>query len=413
MKIFLFILIVTSGMEIYGYPVVDVILVSIFFFIITVANKRPLKTKIDWVLVFILYIILQIFRGMYVLSDFRMVYWLFFFIIVGFSHQYFYGLYKSSRIDQKFSNNIFNYSVVYFLIYGLLGFLIENPDDYQGTIWVGSSGAFLVIIPLFCSHLNIFQNSGYSLSKFKLSGLLIFLCAATIHQSRIGVYLFFIYLICLTFRATIHNLRKFVLMSLLVAICFFTWAQARHFFYDNPSYAGNSEIRMVQDMFDSEVGIEGQSDVGRIVMVISIYQKLLSSPVELIFGSGWYTSRLTLKPFEIENRKEYGLRVAHLADGKPLQVISLAAIISDLGIIGLFLILYFFFKSASQIWQTKSQGRMIFLIFLMSNWLFFMVAYSTTSILSFLLFLPNGIIVALARANSPSSQLVRRETKND
>ena len=146
-------------------------------------------------------------------------------------------------------------------------------------------------------------------------------------------------------------------------------------------------------------------------MLKSISDKFFSSPEETLIGSGWYTSRFTLKPYELKNRNDYGLDVKHLVTGKPLQVNSLAAIVSDLGIIGLLFILYFFTKSTVQILKSKSKGCIIFIIFLMANWLFFLVAYSTTSILSFLLFLPNGIIVSMARIHGSTYYNITKGVK--
>lgn len=407
MKVFLFILIVCSGLQVFGYALVDVLLLGMFLFLVAITNRRPLKIRIDGILFFCIYILLQVVRGMYVLNDYRMIYWLYFFVVVYFSHQYFVDSFRKSRIDNQFVEKIYNYSLVYFIIYGLLGAIVTNPDDFQGVYWVGSSGAFLVIIPLVCAHFYIFLNSGYSLAKLKLPSMMWYLATAVVHQSRIGTYMLFIYLICLVFQTTILNPKKLGLIVCVIAISLFTWDATRDAFYTNQGPTGNTEILMAQNILDGESGLEDQADIDRILMVISIYNKFVSSPVELLFGSGWYTSRQTLKPFESEIRSKYGLRVDHVQGDKPLQVTSLAAIVSDTGLVGLLFILYFFFKSARQILQTQAPGRTILLLFLMSNWLFFLVAYSFISVLVFLLFLPNGILVSLARVNSPSNQLVK------
>lgn len=407
MKVFLFILIVFSGLQISGYALVDVLLLGMFFFLIVIVNRNSLKIKFDAILFFCIYILLQVIRGMYVLNDYRMIYWLYFFVIVYFSHQYLVDLFRKSRIDHHFVEMIFNYSLVYFIIYGLLGVIVSNPDDFQGIFWIGSSGAFLVVIPLVCSHFYIFHNSGYSIAKLKLPSMMLYLVTAVVHQSRTGMYIFFIYLIFLVFQATAVNPKKLGLMVCVIALTLFTWDATRDTFYTNSGSTGDAEMLMAQSMLDESSGLEDQADIDRILMVISIYNKFVSSPVELLIGSGWYTSRETLKPFEMQIRSRYGLSSDHMQGDTPLQVTSLAAIVSDTGLVGLLFILYFFFKSARQILQTQAPGRIILLLFLMLNWLFFLVAYSFTNVLGFLLFLPNGILVSLARVNSPSNQLVK------
>ena len=203
-------------------------------------------------------------------------------------------------------------------------------------------------------------------------------------------------------------------MLCVIGISAYAWDSSRYIFYDNPGESGAAETLLAEDLLDDQVGLEAaQGDAGRVLHVISIYNKFVSSPVEMLFGSGFYTSRYTLKPFEAELREEYGLKTTHLQSAKPLQVTTLAAIVSDLGMVGLLFILYFFYKSSRQILETRSPGRIIFLIFLMSNWIFFLVAYSISSVLAFLIILPNGILVSLARINSTPNQLVQQITKND
>jgi hypothetical protein len=72
MGIFLFILVVCSGLEVFGYPLVDVALLAGFLFLLVITNSKSIKIRINWLLIFCIYVIFQIFRGMYVLGDIRM-----------------------------------------------------------------------------------------------------------------------------------------------------------------------------------------------------------------------------------------------------------------------------------------------------------------------------------------------------
>ncbi len=407
MSIFLFILFVFSGLEFLGYPLVDVFLLGVFLFLLTVSNHRRIKVKINWVLLFFIYMILQVVRGMFVLADYRMVYWAFFFIVVYLSYLYLLDLNRKRKTDEEFVKKIFNYSLAYFIIYGLLGATVSDPDDYQGIWWIGSSAAFLVIIPFVCSHYQLFRNSGYSIYGLRLPSILLVLAVTVIHYSRSGMYMLFLYIAYLVLKTSIVNPRKIALMILFVVVTFAAWDFSRNIFYTDQTSTGTQEIAILQSTLgENELTADSfENDLGRFLMVLSIYDKFVSSPVEILFGSGWYTSRQTLKPFEKKIRNEFGLNTDILDGNKPLQVITLAAIISDTGIIGLFFILYFFFKSAQQISQTGNQGRVIFLIMLFSNWLFYFVGYTYTSVLAFLLFLPNGILVSIAKSEKlPKNQ---------
>ena len=409
MRIFLFILIVTSGIQILGYALVDVLLIGCFLFLIGLSRRSP-KLKIDGVFIFCGYMVIQALRGMYVLGDFRMIYWVLFFIIVYFSYLYLIDLSKKSKVDLKFARYVFNFSMVYFLVYGLLAITVKNPDDFQGIYWVGSSAAFIIVIPLLCSHFVLFENTKHSLSSLRLPSLLLYLVVTVVHYSRMGMYLLFFYIIFLVFKAFTFSVKRIVLITVLLALGFFVLDFTRQAFYTNQTGTGTTEIAQIESIFSDDSSLADTSgDLDRFMMVISVYNKWVSSPVEFLFGSGWYTSRYTLKPFEAETVSRFGLKGFHLSSDKPLQVTSFAAIVSDTGIVGLFFLLYFFLKSSKQILKGRSKGALVFLGYLWLNWLFYLVGYSFISIIGFLLIFPDGILVSLSRALPPSNKLVKRE----
>ena len=408
MKIFFFALIVFSGLQIAGYALIDVLFIGAFLLLVAISKKSSFKIKVNWVLIFCIYMILQAFRGMYVLEDFRMIYWIAFFTIVYFSYVYFTGLAKKSKLDLKFAGIIFNYCLVYFVIYGTLALYTSEPDDFQGIYWVGSSAAFILVIPFVISHFVLFQASGFSLSALKFPSLMIYLIITVLHHSRMGMYLLFFYLIFLVLKTLTFSPKKFILMSSACFISIFIWDFTRNVFYIDPEPTGLVEITQAQSIISSDSSLEETSnDVERFLMIVSVYDKLLSSPQEFLIGSGWYTSRYSLKPFELEVFDRFGLSAIHVSNDKPMQITSFAAIVSDTGIIGLLFMLYFFFKSSSQIIKANPGGKLIIIGFLSLNWLFYIVGFSFISILSYLLIFPNGLLVNLARANNISNQVIK------
>ena len=408
MRNFLFILIVTSFVQFRGYALVDVLLIGFFLFLFGVTRRR-FKLKIDSVFIFCGYMIIQVLRGMYVLNDIRMIYWLVFFIILYFSYLYLLDLSKKSKVDLKFVRYVFNFSMIYFLVYGLLAITMKNPDDFQGIYWAGSSAAFLIVIPLLCSNLVLFENAKHSLTSLQLPSLLLYLVVTVVHYSRIGMYLLIFYIIYIVFTSLKFSIKRIALITVLLAVGIFALDFSRQTFYTEPSATGANEIAQIKSIFSDDSSLEDtSSDIGRVVMVISVYNKWVSSPVEFLFGSGWYSSRYTLKPFEAETVSRFGLSGLHLSSDKPMQVTSFAAILSDTGIVGLFFMLYFFFKSSKQILKGRSKGALVFLGYLWVNWLFYLVGFSFMSIISYLLIFPNGVLVSLSRALPYSNKLVKR-----
>ena len=170
MRSYLFLSIVMSGMMIFGYPIVDVILLLIFLSLIFL--KHTLKIKLDIVFVFCAYMILQVLRGMLLLADIRMFYWIVFFTVVFLSHQFLRHLIINNKVNFNFVQYTFKYSSLYLAIYGALGFFIPNPDDFQGIFWVGSSVAFIIIIPYICSHFILFKASGFTFSGLRIFNII-------------------------------------------------------------------------------------------------------------------------------------------------------------------------------------------------------------------------------------------------
>jgi len=408
MRIFFFSLIIFSGLQISGYAVIDVLFIGAFLALTAISKKSSLKIKVNWVLIFCIYMILQVFRGMYILGDFRMMYWVIFFIVVYFSHIYLVGLAKKSKLGLQFAKMIFNYCLVYFLIYGILAIFIRDVDSFQGIYWVGSSAAFILVIPFLVSHFVLFQASGFSLSALKFPSLMAYLIVTVVHYSRMGMYLLFFYLIYLAFKTLTFSPKKFIFISSAFLISLFIWDSTRFAFYVNPDATGLTEISQASSFVDSETDLqETSNDVARFLMIVSAYDKSISSPQEFLFGSGWYTSRYTLKPFEEKVFDRFGLLAIHVSNDKPMQITSFAAIVSDTGIIGLLFMLYFFFKSASQIIKANPDGKVIILGFLFLNWLFYIVGFAFISIISYLLIFPNGLLVSLARANNTPNQVIK------
>ena len=298
---------------------------------------------------------------------------------------------------------VFRYCLIYFFIYGLLALFISNPDDFQGIYWVGSSAAFIIIIPMVISHFIVFQSSNFSFSQLKFPSLMLFMIISVIHYSRMGLYLLFFYLIYLTLRSISFNPKKFILMSAGLGISLIIWDATRMAFYVNPDSTGLTEISQVTSAVDDDSSLETTSnDISRFLMILSVSRKFTSSPQEFLFGSGWYTSRETLKPYEREVFAEFGLERDHITSNKPMQITSFAAILSDVGFVGLLFIIYFFLKSSLQIARANPSGKLLLLGFLFLNWLFYLVGFSFVSILSFLMIFPNGLLVNLARANNIS-----------
>ena len=386
MKIFLFIMIVFSGSEISGYPLVDVLLLApyLFLFFTSKLTLGTFKISLNWVTLFCIYMVFQVLRGMYFLNDFRMIYWLLFFTIVYFSHLFLNSKIKGYRATSNFTETIFNYSVIYFIIYGLIGFFIKNPDHFQGIYWVGSSVAFVVIIPLLFSHFILFKNSKFSLSGFRIPSLLVLVLASIIHESRTGLYLFSIYLFMVALFLFIRKPNRLILIFSFILFVIGFWD------FSTRGFGKSDGLASTIEKF-TENSEEVSDDLGRIIMVQAVFDKFINSPIDFFIGTGWYTSRENLKPYIIILRKQFGLKIDHLSSNVPLQVIGLAAIICDTGLIGLIFVLSFFLITSKQIVRNFGGGSVILISILSFNWLFYMVGYTFVSILSILIFVPNGI----------------------
>jgi hypothetical protein len=394
---FLFLLVVSSGLMITGYPVISTFLLLIYF----ILNLRYLKKlkiknlKIDLFFIFILYLIFQTIRGIILLNDLRISYWILFFIITYLSYKEIIKLSNNLKSIDQYSSYIYYSSIIYFLIYSFIGIYIKDPNEFQGIFWVGSSVAFIVAIPLLASHSIIkLDNSKSKISYF--GGPLILGLCSVIHDSRIGLYILMLYILIVILSklkfTTEYILGILLTLILFIVIDFF----GQNYYNTKPIFTKIITIEDVIQKHDiNEESFGG--DLGRVLMIESIVNKAVSTPVEFLFGSGWYTSRFTLKPFEKEIRASYGLSISHLSEEKSLQTIALASIISDTGIFGGIIFILLFLKASKQIFIKNNPNKYIQIYLLYSNLLFYLIGYTFVSPLSILLVLPSGLIVQLSK----------------
>lgn len=386
-------LLVSSGLMIYGYPIVSTLLLFIYF-IYNIKDVEKLKIKIDFFLIFFIYMFMQVLRGIFYLDDFRLIYWLLFFIITYISYIKILS-YPIIGLNNKFAWLIYYCSSLYFILYFILGISIENPDEYQGIYWVGSSVAFIISIPLLASHNVLLVSNFFEKIAYWFSPVLLGL-TSIVHDSRSGLYILFAYLFISLVTQFKFSIKSFKMLFLGVFLFFVVDMFGQSIYQKKPfleKLYSSQEFVDTLEVSDQSLG----GDLGRVIMIYSIIDKSLSSPIEFLFGSGWYTSRFSLIPFEIENRSSFNLSINHLTNGKSLQSIGIASIFSDTGIIGFLFFAIFYFQTSKQIFRKDNTRKYTQIFLLFSNFSFYLVGFTFVSPLSLLLILPSSILVILSK----------------
>ena len=395
MRTFTIFLIVFYGVQIFGYAIIDTIAFTTFIAILLTQNN-PIKLKIDIVFIFCLYNFLQCLRGVFVIEDLRVLYWAYFFVVLWITYSIW--VHNRSLRGLNFVYVVYSACFSYFILYGLLAIIFRNPDDYQGIFWIGSSSAFLVVVPFMIAHLLIAERNNYSKTTFFDIRIYAVIAVSVIHYSRVGLYLVIMHLLALLSRSLISSLRSFLLALVCIAASLAVWNQTKNFYYEGESAPiGSVERMQLTSVANGGVGTlrDTSNDLSRFVNIYSTYNKVTSSGIEFMFGSGYYTSRYTLKPFEKSALAEFGLKHRNLNTDRPMQLSGFASIISDTGIVGFILFMTLFVISAGQILRTKHKARWLIVLYMFLLFPILTVGNPLVSFLTYFIILPNGLVVRM------------------
>ena len=404
-KFLLPLVIVPSSFKFLGWSLAPLLVtpLSIYFFFEN-KLKVPLVGESSKVTFFyLIFFSLQSLRGIAAVSDPRILFWLIFFFtlaVIYSIHNFLF--YKDKDFRLNYTKNIYLLTTIYFVLYLLVSFLsfaiYGNFHQIQKYWFIGSSAAFSLSIPYLFSLSILWKKNGYKIISQYCLSILTYIVVQLLMDSRLGTLTLSVFVI----DYLIENFKpkKIITSIFAVVMIFYAINLGEILIFDNPQ---NNMLKTIERLFtssDRDKDLSG--DIGRITPTIAGIEKFKDSgPKEIIFGTGWYSSRVLIRPYIQKvfydlNRELYETFFTI----KSIQLNGFESILCDSGIIGVFFTIYLFyitFKNSLSL-KLPFHKKIIFSFYLSIAFLILFIGYPLSSLAYFLIFLPHGFMQSIVES---------------
>ena len=425
-------LIFTASFKIFGYVSLFYLFIPFIIYKFKTINTflSNSKATIKIVSFTFSYLIINCFIGAARINDLRIIiYWVPYFIVCYYAYLYHnYKLESRSRYKEIFKDIIYFSSIWYFFIYFFMNFVsilvYKNWYDIQNYYWVGGASSFCIssllmtqifdrwtknnfkifssytLIIIFYSFLINLNNS--NLGLVYLSSFSIFIFLASIYKRQILSGLIILSIIISSF-----NIFSIVIREKNMAYVTSGSDYAIQF-NDKKSIARN--IKNPKDTLFNELG-----DLNEIItsakhllnknpnfqkidnryfeLLVGIDKYQNSNFIEKIFGTGWYSSRITINTSRNKMIDEYQLN-KRIDKNKINQLQGIVALLLDTGIIGLLSIVLLFGLTSYNISKSSVSfiNKTFYNLILLIHFLCLFIGYPMVMVSYILIFLPKGIL---------------------
>jgi hypothetical protein len=351
----------------------------------------------EWLFcIFLIYLLAQSIRGLFVLKDIRMMRWILFYALI-------FGVFilieKSSVciFSKRATAIIVTISALaYFIMYYVHGFFYEyflyiSRWEVQGVKWAGPAYA---LFPLVIVLPAIFLVLEYETIPYQLIGIAAYIAGVATtyyYQSRSA----WLTLFALTIGSiSLLKLKKYIVVLLMFVGLFFLYN-----WHVGIWNAISSYFMMSIQSSTFFIGKSRSSDVDRKVHIQAAFMTITQKKSNFLFGTGFYTHRITMKNSiqTLYNKRLPGAKVKDI-----IRTTSLAGIIVDGGILGLVLLVSNFIFILIKLFPRKfSDLKSINSILILSvciTFIWLSISYIFDIILFYLLLMPSGLFLHFAQA---------------
>lgn len=411
------ILIVISSFKIIGY-------VSLFIFLIpyVIVKKKEIFSAIKnaekieiLVLIYFIYFIFSVIYGSHFIKDLRIIlYWIpFSFVIIGAYFKNIYDLKNNKFYRNNYINIIYKSSFLYFIIYFIANICsliyFKNPYQIQDNYWMGSSGAFSISSLLLFSLYKKWEKINFKLYSKYFFVFLFYIYISVLNDSRLGL----IYII--TFSLTIiiryfqsKNFISLMTFAFTIMIAYTCYSSVNTIAYkisnaDFKNYLNRNIIYESKNIIYETKNIFNHKD-NRSKEILKGYKKFLEYPnLNKLFGTGWYSSRITINA----NQEEIKKGTINHKNYNTFHMQGIVALFLDTGLIGsIFSFILFTFTIFLQ-FQLKEIliNRLFYISMVCLIGLCLFIGYPLVNIAYILFLLPNGI-------NNTHNHLIKNSNKS-
>ena len=393
-------IIVLSSLKISGY------VISFIFFLPFLVNKLPeiiislrtLNIKQKFSLGYFLFIFIEIIHGAYFLKDIRvLIYWIPFIFVL--SAVYLLNMYQL-RFNKIYKKNyiklIYKASSIYFIFYFIMNVFgyIYLVDFYsiQDKWWMGSSGAFGISSLFFYSLFKLWEENKFKvLSNYSLN-LVFYIFLVLMNESRLGI----LYIVTFTFFFALKNLqlRNFLNSIAILIIVFSTFSGANFFIGEFHNIFKTYKYEVVdhktRNIISDTKNILSIQDKRKSEFFKGLNKLNEYSNVNKFIGTGWYSSRITMK---LDSNDVNNYNLSHV-NKKSYSLQGIVALFLDTGFLGIFYIFMIYSINTFYLFSLKESflNRLFYISMIGINLACLFIGYPLVNIAYILFFLPEGII---------------------
>ncbi len=388
-----------------------IVLGSLMRIAVDKGHPRDAIKRDDHKLIFILwigYMIMESVRGVIVNSDPRIIFWIFFYALLGLLSYILYYRGKDFPFPpiRQFSLIVLVSVLLYNIALLAYGVIIENVMGIQygrfaaqflfrdSFVWAPpsiSSYPVLIGMPAVIFAMN---DRSFRVRMLVLASLAIMITAAFYYDSRAAYIVIFCILLV--------SLPKIRFSKIIVIILIFI-----------PMFYYSMGSQRIGQFFSEEILSSSQfvwapsaRDLPRQKHTVAAFLRLTDNVVTFFVGDGMYSHKLTIIPYMqklYEGMPDAPITIKSqaLRDDDFFRTNAFTALLIDTGIIGILPLIFLFIGTTYKVMARKGPHRAVLLstLFLAFMWQF---SVNTTGIaLFYLLFMPCGLVDQLSKTSTP------------
>ena len=426
-------LIFTSAFKTFGYVTLFFLFVPFLLSKFKLLNQFLINSdiRIKSVSFIFLFLIISSFIGAVRINDVRIIiFWVPYFFTCLYAYIFHnYKLENNQRYKYKIKDILYHASILYFIIYIFINilslYIYGNWYDIQINSWIGGASSFCISSLFLTQLFDRWTNKEFKIFSSYSILIIFYSILININNSNLGL----VYLILFSFFIFLKSIHKRKLLRgiVILTIIIFSYGIFSIFFNEinmdyvtpenptvfklndkntiaksfiNPGKSITNDLkRLNKTIYSGKVLINKEKNYKNISgryfeLSVGIDKFLKASSIEKLFGTGWYSSRITIKTSRNKMIDKYDLNeILEKKDVNQLQ--GIVALLLDTGLTGLLSIVFLFGLTFNDINKSgmPSINKIFYSFILLIHFLCLFIGYPIVMTSYVLIFLPNGFLL--------------------
>ena len=283
--------------------------------------------------------------------------------------------------------------------------LLKNPWNIQNNFWVGGSTSFNISSLFLYCLFKKWSDIGFKVNTKYTIAISFYTFLVLLNESRLGQ----LYLLLIIFFIILKSIgiKKLINGLLIATICFYTYSIGSFiissFSLTNiPYYLPKTifgEIKSLKKYFLEDKFAVNTTRIQELSIGLEKFKE--SDISEKIFGTGWYSSRITIGPTRDRIINEKYPEKDQITKNKINHLQGIVSLLLDTGLIGFTytLVLFSLLLKNILIFNSLLINKLFYLSLIFTNFLCLFIGYPWINIPFILMLIPNGIFILEEKSN--------------